>query len=196
MEGQRPLIGPVTPSVHIPPLGLMGLQRSCGRPPSTSINAVRMATREVRRNLAPWVSRDVVTGVSPSIDAYAVVNRRGETTVVWQQNDGGPLPLWSRHLDDSGFGSAIQLTPNGEIAQFNGLVQRPDGKAALLYQRFPLAGDGLETEFRTLTRGVPGPVQVADRRRSDRWHHEWRVSRGRRGEPQHDGLHARRLPRH
>ena len=126
---------------------------------SQSFDAVRMATRQVRRKLAPWVSRDVVTGVSVSVDAYGVVNRQGEATALWRQSGGGTAALWSRHLDSSGLGSATQLTPNGEVAEFDALVQRPDGKAVLLYQRFTPTFDGLAVDVRTLRGGVPGPVQ-------------------------------------
>lgn len=127
---------------------------------SQTFDAVRMATRDVRRKLAPWVGRDVVTGVLVSTDAYGVVNRQGEATAVWRQNGGGGSQvLWSRHLDDTGLSAAAQLTPSGEVAEFNALIQRPDGKAALLYQRFSTAFDGLAVESRTLKGGVPGTVQ-------------------------------------
>ena len=144
--------------VH-PTIGTDGTAAVVWSATSQTFDAVRMSTREVRRKLAPWVGRDVITGVSVSTDAYGVVNRQGETTVVWRQSGGGTTALWSRHLDNSGLGSPVQLTPNGEIAEFDGLVQRPNGKAALLYQRFTPAIDGLAMEFRTLSRGVPGPAQ-------------------------------------
>lgn len=145
--------------VH-PAIGVDGTAAVVWTATSQTFDAVRMATREVRRPLAPWVARDVVTGSSVSTDAYGVVNRQGETTAVWGQRSGGAVTLWSRHLDDSGLGAAVQLTPSGEVAEFDALIQRPDGKAALLYQRFTLAINSLAMEFRTLSQGVPGPVQL------------------------------------
>jgi len=127
---------------------------------STSFNAVRMATREVRRRLAPWVGRDVITGVTVAADAYGVVTPDGQVTAVWRQSGGGTTALWSRHLAGNTLRSPLKLTPNGEIAEFDALSQRPDGKAALFYQRFTPAIDSLGLQFRTLTHGVPGPVQV------------------------------------
>ncbi|MCZ3388996.1 MAG: hypothetical protein LH645_07695 [Actinomycetia bacterium] len=144
--------------VH-PTIGVDGTAAVVWTATSQTFDAVRMATREVRRPLAPWVARDVVSGSLVSTDAYGVVNRQSETTAVWGQRSGGTLTIWSRHLDDSGLGGAVQLTPTGEYAELNALVQRPDGKAALLYQRFTPAFDGLAVEFRTLSQGVPGPVQ-------------------------------------
>lgn len=116
--------------VH-PAIGKDGTAAVVWSATSQTFDAIRMATRDVRRKLEPWVGRDVVTGASIAIDAYGVVNRRGETTVVWRQNGGGGTSaLWSRHLDNTGLGPADQLTPNGEAAEFNALVQRPDDKAA------------------------------------------------------------------
>lgn len=144
--------------VH-PTIGVDGTAAVVWTSTSQTFDVVRLATREVRRPLAPWVGRDVVTGTPVSTDAYGVVNRQGETTVVWGQRNAGAVTLWSRHLDGSGLGGVDQLTPTGEVAEFLALIQRPDGKAGLLYQRFTLAIDGLAVEFRTLNQGVPGPVQ-------------------------------------
>jgi hypothetical protein len=142
-----------------PAIGTDGTAAVVWSAPSTGTNAIRMATRELRRDTAPWVGRDVVTAPSVDIDAHAVVNRKGETTAVWRQGGGGTTALWSRHLDSTGWGAPVQLTPNGEIAEFDALVQRPDGKAALLYQRFTPTIDGLAVETRTLRQGQPGVVQ-------------------------------------
>lgn len=127
---------------------------------STSFNAIRLATRDVRRRLDPWVGRDIITGVSVGTDPYAVVNRQGAVTAFWRQSGGGTTAIWSRHLVGNTLGSPIQLTPLGEVAEFDAVHQRPDGKAVLLYQRFTPAIDSLGLQFRTLDNGVPGPVQV------------------------------------
>jgi hypothetical protein len=46
------------------------------------------------------------------------------------------------------------VTPSGEIAEFDALVPRPDGKAFLVYQRFTPAIFSLGLEVRTLVDGV------------------------------------------
>lgn len=127
---------------------------------STSFNAIRLATRDVRRRLDPWVGRDIITGVPVGTDVNAVVTRQGQVTTFWRQSGGGTTAIWSRHLAGDTLGSAVQLTPDGEVAEFDALRQRPDGKAVLLYQRFTPAIDSLGLQFRTLQNGVPGPVQV------------------------------------
>lgn len=127
---------------------------------STSFNAVRMSTRQVRQRLAPWVLRDVITGVPVGTDVYAVVTRQGAVTAFWRQSGGGTTAIWSRHLVRNTLGSPVQLTPVGEVAEFDAVHQRPDGKAVLVYQRFTPAIDSLGLQFRTLDNGVPGPVQV------------------------------------
>lgn len=127
---------------------------------SQAPDAIKMSTTEVRRELDPWVGRTVIAGVPVVGTGYGVVNRRGEATAVWQQSGGiGTRVLWSRLLDDGGLGVPLQLTPALGFAVLTQLIQQPNGKAGLLYERFNAGSDSLALEYRTLDGGIPGPVQ-------------------------------------
>ena len=125
---------------------------------ATSPHEIWMSTKEVDRRLDPWVGRRVITGADLVVDAHAVVTPHGQVTVVWRQSSAGQTILRSRHLSGSTLGSPRQLSPDGRVAELDALVQRPDGKAALLYQLFTPTIDSLGLRFRTLKNGVPGKV--------------------------------------
>lgn len=122
-------------------------------PASSPFTAVRLATRDIRTRLDPWVGRDVVAATSVDTDAYVLAGRHGSATAFWRTT-GASNPIWSRHFDGSSLGSPVQVTPTGEIAEFDALVARPDGKAFLVYQRFTPAIFSLGLEVRTLVDGV------------------------------------------
>ena len=121
-------------------------------PSSAPHNAVRLATRDVRDPLSPWVGRDVVTG-GVDTDAYVLAGRGGRATAFWRTT-GASNPIWSRHFDGTALASPTQVTPSGEIAEFDALVPRPGGTAFLLYQRFGPGIFSLGLEVGTLVDGV------------------------------------------
>jgi hypothetical protein len=122
--------------------------------PSQSPDAIRLATRDVGRPLAPWVGRDLVTGVTYALEPHGVVDRNGNVTVEWRQGSGANVQIWTRYLHGSTLDPAVQHTPSGELAEFDALILQPNGRAGLLYQRFTPSIDSIATEFRTLKNGV------------------------------------------
>ncbi|MFN8195357.1 MAG: hypothetical protein U0R80_13870 [Nocardioidaceae bacterium] len=120
---------------------------------STSFSAARLSTLDVRDPLAPWVGRDLVTGVNLGVDVWVLAGNGGRATSVWLQVGGGQV-LWSRHLDGSTLGSPVQLSRAGELGELDGLVRRPDGDAFVVYQRFTTGIVSLGIEVRTLVDGA------------------------------------------
>jgi hypothetical protein len=125
---------------------------------SSTFDAVRMATRDVRRPLAPWVEQDVVTSTPVSTDAYGLVDPHGNVTALWSQNSAGTITIWSRYLHGATLDPAVQLSPLGESAGQRGFAALPNGRAAVLYQRFAPGGHSLGMDYRTLKNGTPGPA--------------------------------------
>jgi hypothetical protein len=121
---------------------------------STSFDAIRMATTDADRPLAPWVFWDVVTGVPIGIDPDVVVSPRGRVTVIWQQ--GGRL--WTRFLAGASLGGPVAVSPSGVQGVLDAFLVRPDGRAAMLYQLYGAGPESLGLRFRVLNDGVPGAV--------------------------------------
>ena len=119
---------------------------------------VRLSTIHVEAAHPAWVRRDVITETAAfTVEPHAVIAPSGHITVVWRRSTGPEVTLWARTLAHGSFDAAEQLSPSGEVAEFDGLRQRPDGKAALLYQAFTPGISSLGLRFRTLSDGVPGP---------------------------------------
>lgn len=131
-------------------------------PANGGVTTERMATLDTTDALAPWVGRDVVTGVGPvGVQPYVVAGLGGAATVVWSQGAGTNVQLWMRHWDGAALSPATQLTPNSELAEFDGLVARPDGTALMVYQRFTTSIVSLGMEARVLDAGTAGtPVTL------------------------------------
>jgi hypothetical protein len=125
---------------------------------STTFDAVRMATRDVRRPLAPWVQRDVVTSTPVSTDAYGVVDGQGNVTALWSQNSAGTLTIWSRYLHGATFDPAVQISRAAESDVLDAVRLLPNGRTAVLYQRFGPGSHSLGMDYRTVKNGTPGPV--------------------------------------
>ncbi|MCB0909372.1 MAG: hypothetical protein KDB63_19885 [Nocardioidaceae bacterium] len=124
-------------------------------PASGPMTAVRMATLETGRKLAPWVGRDVVTGAGQlDVQPYVVAGNDGAATVLWRQGSGVNVQLYERYWDGATLAPAMQLTPSGEDAELDALVRRPDGTALLVYQRFTLGLVSLGLEARVLDAGT------------------------------------------
>jgi hypothetical protein len=131
---------------------------------STSFDAVRMATRNVRRPLAPWVGRDAVTGSTVDVDAYALVDPHGAATAFWAQVNAGDRTLMSRTLVGTTFHDAVQVSRAGESGVFADFAVLPNGKQAIVYKRIQPGTSPahiLGTDYRTLNGADPGPpVQI------------------------------------
>ncbi len=121
---------------------------------------VRLSTTHAEAAQPVWVRRDVVTdGSAFTVEPHVVIARPGHTTVVWRRSTGPEVTLWARTLAHGSFDTAVQLSANGQVAEFDGLRARPDGKAAVLYQEFTPTISSLGLRFRTLTDSTPGTEQ-------------------------------------
>lgn len=124
----------------------------------TTFAGLKMATMDVDLALEPWVGRDVVDATPAALYPHVVVADDGQVTIAWLQG-GATSTIWTRHLGPAGLNDATRLTPTDELASLathDALQLRPDGKVALLYQRFDATPSSLGLRFRVIDHGVPG----------------------------------------
>lgn len=124
-------------------------------PANGPMTAVRMATLETGRKLAPWVGRDVVTGAGQlDVQPYVVAAGNDTAEVLWRQVSGLNVQIYGRYWDGNTLAPAVQLTPGGEDSEMDALVRRPDGTVLVVYQRFTLGLVSLGLEARVLDAGT------------------------------------------
>jgi hypothetical protein len=124
-------------------------------PASGPMTAVRMATLDTGRKLAPWVGSDVVTGAGQlDVQPYVVAGDGAAAAVLWRQGSGTDVQIYERYWDGTTLAPAVQVTPSGEDSEMDGLARRPDGTVLVVYQRFTLGLVSLGLEARVLDAGT------------------------------------------
>jgi hypothetical protein len=66
--------------------------------------------------------------------------------------------IWSRYLHGATFDPAVQISRTAENAALDALRLLPNGRAAVLYQRFAPGAHSLGMDYRTIKNGAPAAV--------------------------------------
>jgi hypothetical protein len=125
--------------------------------PTEDQTAERLSTTTIGAGTPAWTRRDLVTSITAGLDAYPVVYRNGDVTVVWGEGASGDV-WWTSTLTGGTLSAPVQFTPDGNPSYVAALGLRPDGRAGVLYQRFGGTPDNEGMSYLTFTDGVMSPT--------------------------------------
>ncbi|HEX3824070.1 MAG TPA: hypothetical protein VHV79_06375 [Mycobacteriales bacterium] len=126
--------------------------------PTFSQSAERLSTTRIGTGVPRWKRRNLVASVTAALDAFPVVYNNGDVTVVWGEGTTTAQSLWAATLAAGALSAPVQLSPVGNTSYVAALGLRPDGRAALLYQRFSGTPDNEGMSYISFAHGVMGPT--------------------------------------